>query len=41
MIAAASCRRAGREDAAALAELVNRAYSIEEFFVDGDRTDAD
>lgn len=27
-------------DAPALAELVNRAYAIEAFFVDGDRTDA-
>jgi ribosomal protein S18 acetylase RimI-like enzyme len=31
-------RRANANDAAALADLVNRAYAIEEFFVDGDRT---
>lgn len=37
---AASVRRAGSEDCAALAGLVNRAYAIEEFFVDGDRTNA-
>jgi GNAT superfamily N-acetyltransferase len=35
-----SMRRAGRGDAAQLAELVNAAYAIETFFVDGDRTDA-
>jgi len=34
----ASVRRASLGDAAALADLVNRAYAIEEFFVDGDRT---
>ena len=34
----ASVRRASLRDAAALADLVNRAYAIEEFFVDGDRT---
>jgi GNAT superfamily N-acetyltransferase len=38
---AASVRRAGRGDAEALAALVNRAYGIERFFVDGPRTDAD
>jgi len=27
-------------DAAALAQLVNRAYAVEQFFVEGDRTDA-
>jgi len=36
----ASVRRATSRDAAALASLVNRAYAIEEFFVDGDRTNA-
>lgn len=36
----ASVRRATIADAAALAELVNRAYAIEAFFVDGDRTNA-
>lgn len=36
----ASVRRASAEDAAALADLVNRAYAIEAFFVDGDRTNA-
>ncbi|HTR55865.1 MAG TPA: GNAT family N-acetyltransferase [Kofleriaceae bacterium] len=36
----ASVRRATPNDAAALAELVNRAYAIEAFFVDGDRTSA-
>jgi len=36
----ASVRRATSGDAAALASLVNRAYAIEEFFVDGDRTNA-
>jgi ribosomal protein S18 acetylase RimI-like enzyme len=36
----ASVRRASSADAAALAELVNRAYAIEEFFVEGDRTTA-
>lgn len=37
---AISVRRAVPGDAAALADLVNRAYAIEAFFVDGDRTDA-
>ncbi len=37
---AISVRRATAADAAALADLVNRAYAIEEFFVDGDRTNA-
>jgi GNAT superfamily N-acetyltransferase len=37
---AASVRRAGPDDAAALATLVNRAYEVEAFFVDGERTDA-
>ncbi len=36
---AASVRRAGREDAAEIAALVNRAYQVERFFVDGDRID--
>jgi ribosomal protein S18 acetylase RimI-like enzyme len=35
-----SVRRATSADAAALAELVNAAFAIEEFFVDGDRTNA-
>jgi GNAT superfamily N-acetyltransferase len=34
-------RRAEVEDAAELAVLVNRAYEVERFFVDGARTDAD
>jgi ribosomal protein S18 acetylase RimI-like enzyme len=38
---AISVRRAQPSDAPALAALVNRAYAIEKFFVDGDRTDAD
>jgi GNAT superfamily N-acetyltransferase len=33
-----SVRRATSADAAALASLVNAAFAIEEFFVDGDRT---
>jgi ribosomal protein S18 acetylase RimI-like enzyme len=37
---APSVRRATAADAAALAELVNAAYAVEEFFVDGDRTSA-
>src|SRR5688572_4509412 len=37
---AISVRSATARDAPALAALVNRAYAIEEFFVDGDRTDA-
>lgn len=37
---AISVRRARPEDAAALAELVNRAYAVEGFFVDGERTSA-
>jgi len=36
----ASVRRASLGDAAALADLINHAYAIEEFFVDGDRTNA-
>jgi ribosomal protein S18 acetylase RimI-like enzyme len=36
-----SVRRAEPADAAALAELVNRAYAIEGFFVDGQQTDAE
>ena len=36
---AISVRRAVAADAPALAELVNRAFAIEEFFFDGDRTD--
>jgi ribosomal protein S18 acetylase RimI-like enzyme len=38
---AISVRRAQPSDAPALAALVNRAYAIEGFFVDGERTDAD
>lgn len=38
---AISVRRARPQDAPALARLVNRAYAIEQFFVDGDRTNAD
>ncbi len=38
---AISVRRARPDDAPALAELVNRAYAVEEFFVDGDRTTPD
>jgi GNAT superfamily N-acetyltransferase len=37
---AISVRRATPADAQALADLVNRAYEIESFFVDGNRTDA-
>lgn len=40
MRVSASVRRAVVADAPALAQLVNRAYSVEQFFVDGDRTDA-
>lgn len=36
----ASVRRAIVADAAALAALVNQAYAVEHFFVDGDRTNA-
>ncbi len=38
---AISVRRAQPSDAPALAALINRAYEIEKFFVDGDRTSAD
>lgn len=38
---AISVRRALPTDAPALARLVNRAYAVEHFFVDGDRTTAD
>lgn len=38
---AISVRRALPTDAQAVAELVNRAYAVESFFVDGDRTSAD
>jgi len=38
---ATAVRRARPSDAAALTRLVNRAYEIEAFFVDGQRTDAD
>ena len=37
---ATSVRRATAADAAALATLVNRAYAVEAFFVDGNRTSA-
>ena len=36
---ATSVRRATPGDAAALVDLVNRAYALEAFFVEGDRTD--
>ena len=39
-IIATTVRRATVADAPALAELVNRAYAIEAFFVEGDRTNA-
>jgi ribosomal protein S18 acetylase RimI-like enzyme len=38
---AISVRRAQPADAPELARLVNRAYEVEQFFVDGDRTTAD
>jgi ribosomal protein S18 acetylase RimI-like enzyme len=38
---AISVRRAAPADAQAVAELVNRAYSVERFFVEGDRTNAE
>ncbi|MEO8699244.1 MAG: GNAT family N-acetyltransferase [Kofleriaceae bacterium] len=38
---AISVRRAQPSDAPALAALVNRAYAVEGFFVDGERTSAD
>ena len=38
---AISVRRARPDDAPALAELVNRAYEVEQSFVDGKRTNAD
>jgi len=41
MNVSASVRRAGRHEAAALAQLINRAYQVEDFFVDGARTSAD
>src|SRR5688500_14495372 len=34
-----SVRRAVRSDAVALAQLINRAYDVESFFVEGTRTD--
>ena len=37
---ATSVRRATSADAPALADLINRAYALEAFFVDGDRTHA-
>jgi hypothetical protein len=37
----ASVRVAQREEADAVAALVNRAYAVETFFVDGHRTTAD
>ncbi|HUJ56980.1 MAG TPA: GNAT family N-acetyltransferase [Kofleriaceae bacterium] len=40
MTLSASVRRATHRDADALARLVNAAYAIESFFVDGDRTHA-
>jgi len=41
MRTSASVRRATAADAEALAQLVNRAYAVESFFVEGDRTDAE
>jgi ribosomal protein S18 acetylase RimI-like enzyme len=38
---AISVRRALPDDATSVAALVNRAYAVESFFVDGDRTSAD
>jgi ribosomal protein S18 acetylase RimI-like enzyme len=38
---ATAVRRARPSDTAALTELVNRAYAIEQFFIDGQRTTAD
>ena len=38
---ATSVRRAQASDTAALTELVNRAYEVEHFFLEGDRTTAD
>ncbi|MEZ4359985.1 MAG: GNAT family N-acetyltransferase [Kofleriaceae bacterium] len=38
---AVTLRRAGAQDAAALARLINRAYEIERFFVEGVRTTAE
>jgi N-acetylglutamate synthase-like GNAT family acetyltransferase len=38
---AISVRRAQSEDAPALVQLVNRAYQVEGFFVDGERTNPD
>lgn len=38
---AISVRRAQPSDAPALTELVNRAYDVEKFFVDGERTSLD
>jgi GNAT superfamily N-acetyltransferase len=40
-VLSASVRRAVPSDARALAELVNRAYAVEGFFVEGQRTNAD
>lgn len=40
MRTSASVRRATAADAEALAQLVNRAYAVESFFVEGDRTNA-
>ena len=37
-VLAASIRRAGRTDVPALTRLINRAYAVERFFVEGDRT---
>ena len=34
-------RAAGTDDAEVLARLVNTAYEVEQFFVDGDRTNAE
>jgi N-acetylglutamate synthase-like GNAT family acetyltransferase len=40
MAAMSACRRANDSDIPALVQLINRAYEVEAFFVNGDRTDA-
>ncbi len=39
ILEAASVRVAGPEDAAAITRVINAAFRVEEFFIDGDRTD--
>ncbi|MCX5748339.1 MAG: hypothetical protein NT062_38290, partial [Proteobacteria bacterium] len=41
MTIAISVRRAAASDAVAITTLVNQAYEVEQFFVDGPRTDTD